>query len=362
MLYDVTPSHLPGLIGGLIALPVALFAVRRSPWHRRAPTTLQIAAVLMACSGSVHLALIPHHLQTDPLTSALFLFNGLAFLALAALVRWRWWRFESALLILLTILGYGVYIAARREIPDQVGIATKLVELTALGMVLVPSPSQRRRGYPTLRWWTLGVTLPVLTVFTASVVWVTDLRYPNAAHVHAGAVLQSTNLVPTPQQQAAATQLYEQTVAAIAPFHDWRKAWSAGYRPQGSSTLPSTHWINDAYVKAGYVMDPNRPQGLVYANSRHGPVLLGAMFEMQTIGRFGPDPGGPLTAWHQHQNICFTPFGLEFGLMTPFSTCPLGSIDISVPAMLHVWIVGNPLGGPFAVDIDPKVVAAIDRS
>ena len=42
--------------------------------------------------------------------------------------------------------------------------------------------------------------------------------------------------------------------------------------------------MNQRYVDAGYVMDPQRPQGLVYANSKHGPVLLGAMFQMQRIG------------------------------------------------------------------------------
>jgi hypothetical protein len=125
--------------------------------------------------------------------------------------------------------------------------------------------------------------------------------------------------------------------------------------------MPSTHWMNQRYVDAGYVMDPHRPQGLVYANSKHGPVLLGAMFQMKSIGQFGPDPGGPLTAWHEHTNICVTPFGLEFSLMSPTATCPLGAIDISVPPMLHVWIVDNP-GGRFAVDIDPKVVKQIDKS
>jgi hypothetical protein len=193
-------------------------------------------------------------------------------------------------------------------------------------------------------------------------VWIVDLKYPNPTHVHAGALLQSTNFAPTAEQQAAATQLYEETAAAIQPYQDWHKAWSVGYRPSGSTSFPSTHWFNSAYAKPAYVLDPQHPQGLVYANSRHGPVLLGAMFQMQNIGEFGPDPGGPLTAWHQHQNICFTPFGLEFSLMTPFSTCPLGAINFSAPAMLHVWIVGNPAGGRFAVDIDPKVVAAIDRS
>ncbi len=120
--------------------------------------------------------------------------------------------------------------------------------------------------------------------------------------------------------------------------------------------------MNQKYVDAGYVMDAHRPQGLVYANTHHGPVLLGAMFQMKGLNRFGPDPGGPLTAWHQHENICFTPFGFEFSLMTPFATCPIGAIDVSVSPMLHVWIVDNPRGGPFAVDIDPSVVAALDRT
>ena len=358
-MYDLAPGHAIGLIGGLIALPIAIFAVGRSRPHRQAPTTVQIAAVLMAVSGGIHLALIPHHLNTDPLTSVLFLFNGVAFFALAAAVRWRWWRAGSGLLIVVTVLGYLFYIAMRRESPDQVGIITKVIELVALGMILVPV--RGIRAHRAWRWTLLGAGLPVLAVLTTSVVWFVDLAYPNARHVHAGAVLQSTNLVPTAEQQAAASRLYEDTAAAIEPYRDWHKAWAAGFRPNGSTTLPSTHWMNSANVQAGYVMDPRHPQGLVYANSHHGPILLGAMFQMQRIGEFGPDPGGPLTAWHQHQNICFTPFGFEFSLMTPYSQCPLGAIDISASPMLHVWIVGNPQG-PFAVDIDPKVVAAIDRA
>jgi hypothetical protein len=39
----------------------------------------------------------------------------------------------------------------------------------------------------------------------------------------------------------------------------------------------------------------------------------------------------------------------------------LGAIDITASPMLHVWIVDNP-GGPFAVDIDEKVVKRIDQS
>jgi hypothetical protein len=192
-------------------------------------------------------------------------------------------------------------------------------------------------------------------------VWIEALAHPDARHVHAGAVLQSTNAVPTAAQQGAATNLYEQTAAAIAPYRDWRRAWADGYRPVGSTSLPSTHWFNQAYAN-GPILDPHHPQGLVYANTHHGPVLLGAMFQMARIGEFGPDPGGPLTAWHQHEDVCISPVGLEFSFMTPFSMCPMGAIDVTAPAMLHVWVVDNPRGGPFAVDIDPAVVAAMDRT
>ena len=362
-MYSVSPAHAIGLVGGLIALPIALVALRFHPGWRLAPGTVRAAAVLMAVSGGVHLALIQHHLATQPLTSVLFLLNGLAFIALAATFTWRWWRLASAGLLITTVFAYLVYVAVGFEGPDQVGIATKLVEVTALGLALVPLRTEvGKGGHRGLRWTALGVAMPVLLVATGATVWIVDLARPDARHVHAGALLQATNPFPTPVQLEAADRLYSETKAAIQPYQDWHLAWAAGYRPGGSTTLPSSHWMNQRFVDAGYVMDPHRPQGLVYANTRHGPVLLGAMFQMKSLNQFGPDPGGPLTAWHQHENLCVTPFGFEFSLMTPFGTCPLGAIDFSAPPMLHVWIVDNPRGGPFAVDIDPSVVAALDRS
>jgi hypothetical protein len=32
---------------------------------------------------------------------------------------------------------------------------------------------------------------------------------------------------------------------------------------------------------------------------------------MKQIGQFGPDPGGPITAWHQHENIWVSPLFFE---------------------------------------------------
>jgi hypothetical protein len=359
-MWDISPDHAAGLIAGLVALPIALVILWLRSDRGRVPGTLQAASVLMTVAGAIHLGLVPSHLG-ERITAALFVANGCAYLVLAQAFIWRWWRPASIALITATIVGYLGFIVSGFDTPDQVALATKLVELTALGLILVPVGGRWRPRDSARYWAVISAGLPILTVLTGTTVWAIDLIHPDAQHAHAGAILQSTNAVATPEQKAAAAQLYDETKAAILPFEDWRVAYAAGYRPGGSTSMPSTHWMNDAYVKAGYVMDPRHPQGLVYANSKHGPVLLGAMFQMQHLDQFGPDPGGPLTAWHQHENICFTPFGFEFSFLTPFGVCALGSIDISAPPMLHVWIVDNP-GGPFAIDIDSAVVAAIDRS
>jgi hypothetical protein len=356
-MFEIAPDHAIGLYAGLLALPVALIAAHLIAAGKQVPGTVRAAAVLMATSGAIHLGLISSHLE-EPITALLFLGNGTAYIALAAAFRWKWWRPASAALLIATVLGYLLYIALRLDTPDQVAVATKLIELTALGLVLVPVRGESRPRDRAPSWAMLAAGLPLLTVGSGATVWIVDLASPDAQHRHAGAVLQATNSVATPEQAAAAARLYDETKAAILPYEDWHRAWAAGYRPGGPANMPSTHWMNDAYVKAGYVMDPRRPQGLVYANTRHGPVLLGAMFQMKNINQFGPDPGGPLTAWHQHENICFTPFGFEFSLMTPFATCPVGSFDLTASPMLHVWVVDNP-GGPFAIDIDPAVVAAV---
>ncbi len=360
-MFDIAPDHAIGLLAGLLALPLALTAIRLRPARRTVPGTVLAASVLMSAVGAIHLGLVASHLG-EPVTALLFVADGAAYIVLSQLFTWRWWRRASATLVAMSLLGYIVYIVAGLDSPDQVSIATKLLELVALGLVLVPVQGERTKVGRVWRWTALGIAVPVLMVATTASAWIVDLARPDARHAHAGAILQPTNQVATPEQVAAAAALLTETKAAIAPYQDWHVAWAAGYRPGGPQNMPSTHWMNQRFVDAGYVLDPNRPQGLVYANTRHGPVLLGAMFQMKHLGQFGPDPGGPLTAWHQHQDICFTPFGFEFSLMTPTATCPVGAIDISAPPMLHVWVVPNPKGGPFAVDIDDKVVKAIDNA
>ena len=367
-MWQTAPDHEAALIGALVALVAwwlfrlylrVLAAVGWSAaagWrarYRSAPIPLRLGAALAVLSAGAHLALLGGH---DGVTSVLFLADGLALLLVAAIAfSGRPWRLPAALLLGSTVLAYLLYLVAGWEGPDQAGLVSKLVEAGALGMLLVPAGPAPAWRWP--RWTAVVVAVPALVVLTGLVSWIDALARPDANHQHLGATVQVANREATPQEKAAADWLLAQTTSAIAPYRDTRLARAAGYRPNGA--VNPVHWMNEAYVKSGPTLDPRRPQGLVYVNSTKGPVLVGAMFQGRRPGDFGPDPGGPLTAWHQHEHVCIGLAG--FDLESPFATCPLGTVSINAPPMLHVWIVPNP-GGPFAIDLDPKVIKAIQRS
>jgi hypothetical protein len=355
-MYDVASEHVAGLVA-LLLLPPIWLAVRWLPRYQAASLMTRWAAWLMLATGLLHLALIPSHLPDEPLTALLFLINGFGFvlLSVAAFVTRRW-RPVAAFWLSATILAYLLWVVAGWETPDQVGIACKLIEILALGLVM------RLKVHHRDSWWRRArraAALPLMTSLTTLAIFFGGLAHPDALHAHAGAVLQPVNAVATPDQVLAAQALLAQTRAAIAPFRDPAMAIAAGYQPAPASDADRLeHWSNKA--NAGVILDPGRPQDLVYLQTPQGLLLMGAMFQMPRIGQWGPDPGGPLMQWHQHEGICFSPAGSEFAFATPFWTCPLGSISVTPPPMLHVWIVENPLG-PFAADLDPRVIRVLQN-
>ena len=372
-MWEVAPAHAAGVTGGVLALAAWLAAgavVKVLAWlrvppvrrflarYRAAPGMVRAAALLMAISAGIHLGLAFGHRGVQPITSLLFVVNAVAFtwLAAQAFSGRPWWRRASATLLGLTIAAYLVFVVAGVEGPDQVGIATKLLETAALGLVLVPSRAEGPAPRHVLRWAGAAIGVPAVTLVVGVTVWAVDLARPDARHSHPGAVLQAANRIPTGEQLAAADSLRDETRRSIARSQDWHEAAAAGYRVQGPADERVQHWTNETYASSGDVLNPQRPAGLVYVNTGRGLVLAGAMYHMPRLGEFGPDPGGPLTVWHAHQHICFSMLGWGIGLETPFSNCPLGAVSVSAPAMLHVWTVDNPRGGQFAVDLDPQVV------
>jgi hypothetical protein len=353
-LAGIPAAHLAGLAGGVAAVGLGRLRGRLDA----------LTALLLATAGA-HLGLAVGHAATAPVLSALFVLDGAAYLALLALPRRGWWRPAAAALLLGTIVAYLVYVGSGREAPEPVGMADKLVELVALGLVLHP----RRRGG--LRLAAASLATLGVAFLTGATIWVEDLA--GAVHAHGstltcapnhnpgpGTVLRPVPCSVTPQQQAAAARLVEETRQAISPYQDVNVALAAGYRPATPDGSGTAHYARLGAHSAD-PLDPRHPAALVYAFTRHGPVLLGAMYQMPQVGRPGPDIGGALTPWHYHTNVCISLPGLFVsGLATPLGECPPGSIRITTADQLHVWTAPNP-NGPFG-DLDQAWVRRLASS
>ena len=364
-MYDVATAHAPALTAAVLMIAfcglcvrvlrivarrhLLMVAVGAIAAYDSVPPITRLAAALMLASGAIHLALVAGH---TGITGVLFVIDGLGFIALgAAPFLVGWWRRPAIFWLAATILAYVIWVIAGWERPDQVGIACKLIELVALGLLLRLNP--RIGGNWVRRTWR-ATAFPLIAVATTFGIWIGGLAHPDALHAHAGALLQPVSAVATPEQLAAAARLLADTKASLTRYQDPAAAIAAGYKPGPVSNAdPLLHFQNQANAHA--ILDPDRPQALVYARTATGLRLVGAMYQMPAVGQWGPDPGGALTQWHQHEGICFSPFGFEFSFETPFWTCPVGSTSITTPPMLHVWIIDNGKNGPFAADLDKTV-------
>jgi len=170
---------------------------------------------------------------------------------------------------------------------------------------------------------------------------------------------------PTAQQQRAAVTLVDTSWKDSEKYQSLAAAKAAGYRPITPTGAPVVHYLNPSYYRAtltgGSVLDTTDPQSLVYANTPKGAVLVAAMY-ITSPGGPTPQPGGCLTQWHVHTNLCLTSGLGVVGAVGPGRpTCPAGSENRVTPPMIHVWFVPIP-GGPTAVDAhDPQVVQAAEQ-
>jgi hypothetical protein len=174
-----------------------------------------------------------------------------------------------------------------------------------------------------------------------------------------GHAMQTPNCdkAPTGTQVEAAMQLIQTTSSAVAKYKDLNAAKAAGYFPITDTRYPVVHYVNAGYLQQKYVLDPNHVQSLVYASTPYGPVLVAAMYLMPSVGEDGPMPGGCLTQWHAHTNLCTGSTGTIMGFVSD-GTCPAGENHFPTPEMLHVWQVPVP-GGPLTMDpTDQQVVEA----
>ncbi len=245
------------------------------------------------------------------------------------------------------------------------GIALVVVGLVGASYTSMPFGTWARRAF-------LVGALAMIVLSSDAAGWAASVELATSSGAAAAATDHNHTTVPatgvTGAQLQAALQLIDATKAAVSKFKDQRVAIKAGYRPMEPEGLQIMHYVNKAYVTIADVLRPDHVQSLIYFNSKHGPVLIGAMYMMPNLATPGPEIGGSLTVWHHHDQLCIDK---STGTIVAFAhaassnsndksgTCPLGSSNGSSPEMLHVWLIATP-DGPFASDMSPDVLATLN--
>lgn len=167
---------------------------------------------------------------------------------------------------------------------------------------------------------------------------------------------------PNAAQQAAADELVERCYEAALRngWLDFDKALEDGYL---ALFQDRRHYGNWAFTNDGVVLDPDRPEFLMYYASPKGIQLIGFMFYTNELQARGPQIGGPLTNWHYHiwkTATCLRGNVLPIGQALESGRCLVGDASHRSPEMLHVWLLDRK-EGPFStgMHIPPERLGAM---
>ena len=177
-----------------------------------------------------------------------------------------------------------------------------------------------------------------LAATSISAVWA------GADHGHGGAGAQLTGngvvgatpkkCAPSKQQVGAADNLVAATAIGLEKYRDVSVALANGFTPLGFEPNGVHHYISKTYRDNPSVLDPSKPESIVYGTLPDGSMRpIGVMYMMPAAGMAGPQPGGCLMAWHAHG-------------------FPFAGLGEQSAQMVHVWTIPVP-GGPFAHESGP---------
>ncbi len=153
----------------------------------------------------------------------------------------------------------------------------------------------------------------------------------------------------TPEQQAGAGDLVAITLHDLPQWSDPAVAEAAGFRSIGDGATGVEHFVNEEFQSDGIILDPDRPESLVYNTEDGGRRLVAAMYMVAEGTPLGdvPDVGGDLMQWHTHENLCYNAEGKVAGITDTEGNCAPGLVKPVPTPMIHVWIEPHECG-PFA--------------
>ena len=165
---------------------------------------------------------------------------------------------------------------------------------------------------------------------------------------------------PTLEQREAATALSRDSRASAErnDWFDYDTALGDGYELMFGD---DKHYANRAYITDDRLLDPERPEFVIYYDTPSGKRLAGLMYLTRKRDERGPQIGGPLTVWHYHifhHTTCLLKGLLAVARPGDGGVCAEGIPGQRSPEMLHVWLLGHP-EGTFATNMElPDDVAA----
>ena len=153
----------------------------------------------------------------------------------------------------------------------------------------------------------------------------------------------------TPEQQAAAENLVAVTLLRLPKWADPEHALANGFRSIGDGGTGTEHFVNQEFMSDDVILDPDRPESLVWDTRGGGRRLVAAMYMTQRGLPLEqvPNIGGKLMQWHTHENLCYNAEGKVRGITNAAGECPAGLVKPVPTPMIHVWIESHRCG-PFA--------------
>lgn len=173
-----------------------------------------------------------------------------------------------------------------------------------------------------------------------------------AAATGVGGIKLTSETGVTPVELERADKLIATTITDLKYFRTPAMAYAKGYRSIGDAVTGDEHYVNWSYSNDGHILDPLRPESVVYEVKNGAQTAVAAMYALPFGSTFAsvPDVGGALTQWHVHANLCLTDNPQQrvvSGITSLNGACPPGTSKAGNTPMLHVWAFPNPCG-PFA--------------
>ena len=153
----------------------------------------------------------------------------------------------------------------------------------------------------------------------------------------------------TKKEQAEAENIIANTLIGLPQWEDQAVAEAAGFRSIGDGLTGTEHLVNQEFMDDDTILDPDKPESLVYDVKNGVKTLSAAMYMMKTGTPLAdvPKTGGSLMQWHTHQNLCYNSEGRVSGITNSKGECRPGLVKPPETPMIHVWIRPHECG-PFA--------------